>query len=39
MKSLSVVIQMKAIEKYVSLGLLIILRKVALTFESVDENL
>ena len=39
MKSLSVTIQMKAIEQYFPMGLFIMLYKVVLTFESVDEIL
>ena len=39
MKSLSVTIQMKATEQYFSVVLLIMLYKVVLTFESVDEIL
>jgi len=39
MKSLSVTIQMKAIEKYSLVVLFIMLYKVVLTFESVDEIL
>ena len=39
MKSLSVTIQMKATEKYFPVVLFIMLYKVALTFESVDEIL
>ena len=38
-KSLSVTIQMKAIEQYFSVVLFIMLFKVVLTFESVDEIL
>ena len=37
MKSYSVTIQMKAIEQYFPVVLFIILYKVVLTFESVDE--
>ena len=37
MKSLSVTIQMKVTEQYFSLMLFIMLYKVVLTFESVDE--
>ena len=37
MKSLSVTIQMKAIEHYFPVVLFIMLYKVLLTFESVDE--
>ena len=37
MKSLSVTIQMKAIEQYFPVVLFIMLYKVVLTFESVDE--
>jgi len=37
MKSLSVTIQMKATEQYFPVVLFIILYKVVLTFESVDE--
>ena len=37
MKSLSVTIQMKASEQYVPVVLFIMLYKVALTFESVNE--
>ena len=39
MKSSSVTIQMKAIEQYLPVVLLIMLYKVALTFESVDKIL
>ena len=39
MKSLSVTIQMKATELYFSVVLFIMLYKVVLTFESVDEIL
>ena len=39
MKSLSVTIQVKATEKYFPVGLFIMLYKVVLTFESVDEIL
>ena len=39
MKSLSLTIQMKATEHYLPLVLFIILYKVVLTFESVDEIL
>ena len=39
MKSLSVTLQMKATEQYFSVVLFIMLYKVALTFESVDEIL
>ena len=39
MKSYGVIIQMKAIEQYFPGTLLIILYKVVLTFESVDEIL
>ena len=39
MKSLSVTIQMKASEQYVPVVLFIMLYKVALTFESVNEIL
>ena len=39
MKSLSVTIQVKAIEQYFPVVLFIMLCKVALTFESVDEIL
>ena len=39
MKSLSVTIQMKAIEQYFPVVLFIMLYKVALTFESVNEIL
>ena len=39
MKSLSVTIQMKATEKYCPVVLFIMLYKVILTFESVDEIL
>ena len=39
MKSLSVTIQMKANEQYFPVALFIILYKVVLTFESVDEIL
>ena len=39
MKSQSVTIQMKAIEQYFPVVLFIVLYKVALTFESVDEIL
>ena len=39
MKSLSVTIQMKATEQYFPLVLFIMLYKVILTFESVDEIL
>ena len=39
MKSLSVTIQMKATEKYFPVVLFIMLYKVVLTFESVDEIL
>ena len=39
MKSLSMTIQMKAIEQYFPVVLLIMLYKVVLTFESVDEIL
>ena len=39
MKSLSVTIQMKAIELYFLVVLFIMLYKVVLTFESVDEIL
>jgi len=39
MKSLSVTIQMKAIEQYFPVVLFIMLYKVVLTFESVDEIL
>ena len=39
MKSLSVTIQMKAIEQYFHVVLFIMLYKVVLTFESVDEIL
>ena len=39
MKSLSVTIQMKAAEQYFSVVLFIVLHKVVLTFESVDEIL
>ena len=38
MKSLSVTIQMKAIEQYFAVVLFIILYKVVLTFESEDET-
>ena len=38
MKSLSVTIQLKATEQYFPVVLLIILYKVVLTFESVDET-
>ena len=39
MKSFSVTIQMKAIKQYFPVVLFIMLYKVALTFESVDEIL
>ena len=39
MKSLSVTIQMKAIEQYFPVVLFILLYKVVLTYESVDEIL
>jgi len=39
MKSLSVTIQMKATEQYFPVRLFIVLYKVVLTFESVDEIL
>ena len=39
MKSLRVTIQMKATEQYFSMVLFIMLYKVVLTFESVDEIL
>ena len=39
MKSSSVTIQMKATEQYFSVVMFIMLHKVALTFESVDEIL
>ena len=39
MKSLSVTIEMETIEKYFSVVLFIMLYKVVLTFESVDEIL
>ena len=39
MKSSSVIIQMKAIEQYFPVVLFIMLYKVVLTFESVDEIL
>ena len=39
MKSSSVTIQMKAIEQYFPVVLLIMLYKVVITFESVDESL
>ena len=39
MKSLSVIIQMKAIEQYFPVVLFIMLYKVVLTFQSVDEIL
>ena len=39
MKSLSVTIQMKAIEQYVPAVLFIVLYRVILTFESADEIL
>ena len=39
MKSLSVTIQMKATEQYFPMALFIMLYKVVLTFESVDELL
>ena len=39
MKSLSVTIQMKAIEQYISVVLFFKLYKGVLTFESVDETL
>jgi len=39
MKSLRVTIQMKAIEQYFPVVLFIMLYKVVLTFEFVDENL
>ena len=39
MKSLSVTIQSKAIEQYFPVVLIIMLYKVVLTFESVDETL
>ena len=39
MKYLSVTIEMKATEQYFPVGLFIILYKVVLTFESVDEIL
>ena len=39
MKSLSVTIQMKATEQYCPVGLFIMLYKVVLTFESVDDIL
>ena len=39
MKSLSVAIQMKAIEQYFPVVLFITLYKVVLTFESVNETL
>ena len=39
MKSYSVIIQMKAIEQYFPVVLFIMLYKVLLTFESVDEIL
>ena len=39
MKSLSVIIQMKATEQYFTVVLFIMLYKVVLTFESVDEIL
>ena len=39
MKSLSVTIQMKATERYVHVVLFIMLYKVVLTFESVDDIL
>jgi len=39
MKSLTVTIQMKAIEQYFPVVLFIVLYKVVLTFESVDEIL
>ena len=39
MKSLSVTIQMKATEQYFPVALFIMLYKVVLTFESVDEIL
>ena len=38
MKSLSVTIQMKAIEQYVPVVLFIMLHKVILTFKSVDDS-
>ena len=39
MKSLSVIIQMKATEQYFPVVLFIMMYKVVLTFESVDEIL
>ena len=39
MKSKDVTIQMKATGQYFPVGLFIMLYKVVLTFESVDENL
>ena len=39
MKSYGVTIQMKATEQYFTVVLFIMLHKVVLTFESVDENL
>ena len=39
MKSYSVTIQMKATEQYFPVALIIVLYKVVLTFESVDEIL
>ena len=39
MKSLSATIQMKATEQYFHVALLIMMYKVVLTFESVDEIL
>ena len=39
MKSESVIIQVKAIEQYIPVVLFILLYKVILTFESVDEIL
>ena len=38
MKSLSVTIEMKAIEQYVPVVLFIMLHKVILTFKSVDDS-
>ena len=38
MRSLSVTIQMKAIEQYVPVVLFIMLHKVILTFKSVDDS-
>ena len=38
MKSLSVTIQMKAIEQYVPVVLFIMLHQVILTFKSVDDS-